>query len=117
MTCGPALARIPIDSEGFAFDIAQPAQLIENRPVEQVSGFGRACRDDNRDPMLLCRLLRTHGWNRRCEQQTETEIAPSIKKLTGHEAATGELSSTEKPSSARRLTRRRACAAGLRRSK
>src|SRR5262245_51223943 len=46
--------------------------------------------------------------------QTNREIAPPIKKLTGHEMAAAGLSSTEKPRSAKRLTRRRACAAGRR---
>jgi hypothetical protein len=45
------------------------------------------------------------------------ELAPPIKKLTAHETAAAGLSSTEKPSSARRLTRRRACVSGRRRSK
>src|SRR5215831_14189244 len=45
------------------------------------------------------------------------ELATSIKKLTAHETAAAGLSSTEKPSSARRLTRRRACVSGRRRSK
>ena len=39
------------------------------------------------------------------------------KKLIAHETAAAGLSSTEKPSSARRLTRRRACVSGRRRSK
>jgi hypothetical protein len=45
------------------------------------------------------------------------EALASIKKLIAHATAATGLSSTEKPSSARRLTRRRACVSGRRRTK
>jgi len=46
----------------------------------------------------------TRGRGRAAEQRHE--LTAPIKKLTAHETAAAALSSTEKPSSARRLTRR-----------
>src|SRR5262245_39835687 len=65
------------------------------------------------------RLLRASHERPRSRRAAEKrdELAPFIKKLAGHEAVATGLSSTEKPSSARRLTSRRACVSGRRRSK
>jgi hypothetical protein len=62
--------------------------------------------------MMCCthRLIRRFklrcAWGGRATEQRD-ELASPIKKLTAHETAAAGLSSTEKPSSARRLTRRR----------
>ena len=63
----PSLAGIPLDGEVLPLDIAQPAKFFEKRLVFPVpygvttgvaDGSDGTCGDDDRDPMLLRRLLR-----------------------------------------------------------
>jgi hypothetical protein len=63
----------------LSFDIAQPAQLLEKLLKEANSGVvdasDRTCGND-RNPVLLCRLLCPCDPDRGREQQTDREIAP-----------------------------------------
>src|SRR5208282_3717887 len=77
---GPPLAGIALDGEVLSLDVAQPAQLLEKRPPEgrsrltDVSDGTRG--DDDRNPVMLRRLLRQRRRDCSREQQTHREIAP-----------------------------------------
>src|SRR5262249_37002144 len=77
-----------------------------------------ACSTIEKTDHRHCWLLRARrkGPRRRAAEQRE-ELASLIKKLRRHDAVAIDFNSTEKPSSARRLMRRRACVSGRRRSK
>jgi len=69
-------AGIPLDREVLSFDMTQTAQLLEECPkertvVDQSDGTGK----DDRNPVLLCRLLRPYRLHGGSEQQTDREIA------------------------------------------
>ena len=90
---GPPLARIPLDGEVFALDVAQPAQLCPKRlpsVTSRVIEAGHRTRsDDNRNPVLLRRFLRpARSWCGR-EQQTDRQIAPP-HSMTSSASASNE---------------------------
>src|SRR5271166_4309168 len=58
-----------------------PAQLVENPLIKSTSPTSADTRDwtrgdDDRNPVLLRRLLRPHFWRCGSEQQTDGELAP-----------------------------------------
>src|SRR5262245_46706042 len=105
------------DRDILALDIAGFIQALTERGRE--GHIARSCRAVEKPDHRNRRLLPARRERPRRDDATEQrdELAPPIKKLTAHETAAAGLSSTEKPSSARRLTRRRACVSGRRRSK
>src|SRR5262249_2098141 len=76
-------------------------------------------------PLGACGVLASSSYGgpflcphqRRRAAEEPDEIPALIKKQGRHDAVAIDFNSTEKPSSARRLMRRRACVSGRRRSK
>src|SRR5262249_23762180 len=111
---------------------ARPAKLDRHVLALVDAALLQAATERLYEVLGILRRARAHEsdhWHRRllrprCERprdrraaEQHDELATPIKKLTAHETAAAGLSSTEKPSAARRLTRRRACVSGRRRSK
>jgi hypothetical protein len=94
ITRGPPAAGIPLDGEALSLDIAQPAQLREKclKNGTPVDKSNRTWNND-RNPMLLRRLLRRCRWHGGREQQTHREIAPphSITSSAAASSAGGSV--------------------------
>jgi len=83
---------MPVDDEGFAFDIAQPAQLLPKRLPVATSGIvdagGGTRRDDDRNTVLLRPLLRPHRTHGARQQQTDDKIPPPHSITSSASAST-----------------------------
>src|SRR5262245_11835314 len=113
---GLTLGRAVLDRHVLAVDEPRLLQTVAERRDLLAQRGSRAHRHESHHRHRRLLRKRPERPRRRAAEQRE-ELAPPIKKLMGHEAVATGLSSTEKPSWARRLTRRRACVSGRRRSK